>query len=557
MSNSEKNDRAVKEWISRFNHEFEQKKAEWDSLSRSTESRGYYTLGYWIDAFTAMYETTGEKEYLRHTLTYVRSVISLAEPAPQFGDGYLGWKSTYRDEHREVPLYESCMWRYVTKILRMIKETPDLYNDPDFRDFFRDVLPFTEKHIWEKWYNRGRDQAYIYRNRTHIASHWAFIALNMLKISTDETKKDQYRQVLAKINEDLRKNLYPARHNPDAHFWRATWDPDDIGDPYEAGTGEVQDVSHGNHVISYVTECFEQGVSWSSEDITKFGNTLKNIVWDSSKCDFFDFVDGTYGKVDEWEHPGRRQSDGWVKLGRFDREIQQIYEQYIKDNPTAATFADQAAQLYANMALNEKKLNERDDNSKLIRLTFPVGGETLEAGKRYKITWSDTQPGGTVNIEYSTDDGSSWEAIAIGTPNDGERGWSVPDIPSNRCRVRIQRTDGSAKDISEAVFSIGTGERAAKPELIRLTFPVGGETLEAGKRHRITWSDTQPGGTVNIEYSSDDGNSWEMIAIGTPNDGERGWVVPDIHSNRCRVRIRRTDGSAEDMSKNAFSIVRG
>ncbi|NIM16406.1 MAG: hypothetical protein GTO45_30815 [Candidatus Aminicenantes bacterium] len=457
MSTSGTNDPKVKEWKAKFDNEFERKKGEWEALSKSTESRGYYTLGYWIDALTAMYETTGDKEYLRRALTYVRSVIKLAVPAPQFKDGYLGWISKYRDENRETPLYESCMWRYVARILRMIKETPVLYDDPDSRDFFQEVLPFTETHIWEKWYNRGRDHKYIYRSRTHIASHWAFIALNMLKVSTDETKRSQYQQVLSKINNDLRKNLYPAQNDPDAYFWHATWDPASIGDPYESGAGEVQDVSHGNHVISYVTESFEQDVFWNYGDITKFGSTLKKIVWDPSNCDFFDFVNGTYGEVDGWGHPGRRQSDGWVKLGRFDREIQRIYEQYLKDNPDAAGFAKQLAQLLANMALNEKKLSEKKESSKLIQLTSPVGGETLEAGKRHRITWSDKKFEGTVNIEYSTDNGNSWETIASGTPNDGARGWLVPDITSNQCLVRIRRTDGSAEDVTGTVFSIVRG----------------------------------------------------------------------------------------------------
>ncbi|NIM17753.1 MAG: hypothetical protein GTO45_08200 [Candidatus Aminicenantes bacterium] len=457
MNASTRNDPPGKDWISRFDKEFKKKKNDWTKLSTSKFSKSHYHLGYELDALMAAFEVTGRKDYLDEARTYVNNVKKAADkPAPQLNDDYEGW--LWEKDGKERPLGECCFWRYVTKLLRIIKETPGLYEDTIYKQFFDETLAFTEKNIWRKWFERAtkdspdhkKNPRYIYPLRTHMASHWAFIALNLSKLTADEAIKSQCGDVSSVINNGLRKNLHPPENNPDAYFWNATWNPDNEGDPNLPSDNkvEVQDVSHANHVISYIVESFEQGIFWTLEDIKKFANTLKHIVWKPANFDFFDLVNGTHEKVDNVERPGRRQSDGWVKLGRVDGAFRGIYDTCLKENDKFAKHGKQAAQLYANLALNEIKRG--------LKLISPAEGETLEPGKRHTITWKDKRFEGTVNIHYSTDNGNTWNEIASGTSNDGARGWQVPDITSNRCLVRIHRTDGSAEDVS-GVFSIVRG----------------------------------------------------------------------------------------------------
>ncbi len=451
MNASKRNDQPGKDWISRFDKEFKKFRGEWAELSKSKFSKKHYHLGYELDALLAAFEFTGKKDYLDEAVTYVNNVKNAAvKPAPQFNDDYEGW--LYDEGGLERPLGESCFWRYVSKFLRIVKETPELYDDAAYRKFFDETLAFTEKNLWQKWYTRAMTEnpRHIYPLRTHMASHWAFIALNLSGLTADPDINSQCREVSSVINNGLRKNLHPAENNPDAYFWNATWNPDNEGDPNLPSDNkvEVQDVSHANHVISYIVESFLQGVFWTLDDIKKFANTLKSIVWDPENSDFFDLVDGTRKKIDNVARPGRRQSDGWVKLGRFDNDLAGIYETSLKENPEFVKHGKQTAQLFANLALDENEWDPR-----LIRLTSPKEGETLEPGTGYKVKWKDKQRDVTVDIHYTTDNGNTWELIAAGTSNDGTRGWEVPDITSNQCLIRISRTDGSAQDIS-GVFSI-------------------------------------------------------------------------------------------------------
>jgi hypothetical protein len=89
-----------------------------------------------------------------------------------------------------------------------------------------------------------------------------------------------------------------------------------------------------------------------------------------------------------------------------------------------------------------------------ITVTSPNGGEVWQVGSSQNITWTSSGTSGTVKIEYSTNNGSSWTTILASTPDDGSQSWTVPNVPSTTCLVRVSDTDGSPVDISNAVFSI-------------------------------------------------------------------------------------------------------
>ncbi|HPG41941.1 MAG TPA: T9SS type A sorting domain-containing protein [bacterium] len=89
-----------------------------------------------------------------------------------------------------------------------------------------------------------------------------------------------------------------------------------------------------------------------------------------------------------------------------------------------------------------------------ITLTSPNGGENWLAGSSHNITWTSSNISSTVNIDYSTNNGSTWSAIIANTSNDGSHPWTIPNVPSTLCLVRIADADGSPVDQSNSVFSI-------------------------------------------------------------------------------------------------------
>jgi hypothetical protein len=89
-----------------------------------------------------------------------------------------------------------------------------------------------------------------------------------------------------------------------------------------------------------------------------------------------------------------------------------------------------------------------------ITVASPNGGEVWQVGSSQNITWISSGTSGTVRIEYSTNNGTSWTDVIASTPDDGTQSWTIPGATSTNCLVRVSDTDGSPVDISNAVFSI-------------------------------------------------------------------------------------------------------
>jgi len=90
---------------------------------------------------------------------------------------------------------------------------------------------------------------------------------------------------------------------------------------------------------------------------------------------------------------------------------------------------------------------------------YPNGGEVIAGGSVSTIQWE--LPGLTneniITIYYSTDNGSSWSEIATDEANDGVYSWSVPNIGSSDCRVKVEAEKDLiyfANDTSNSTFTI-------------------------------------------------------------------------------------------------------
>jgi len=90
------------------------------------------------------------------------------------------------------------------------------------------------------------------------------------------------------------------------------------------------------------------------------------------------------------------------------------------------------------------------------------------------------------------------------------------------------------------------------PHDVHLISPDGAEVWEAGSVRQITWSTTPESGpddgTVDLELSSDGGQSWTKISSGEPNDGSFFWHVPDLASENALVRAIRHSRTGESSS---------
>jgi hypothetical protein len=184
-----------------------------------------------------------------------------------------------------------------------------------------------------------------------------------------------------------------------------------------------------------------------------------------------------------------------------------------------------------------------------IKVTVPNGGESFPSGSTQNITWTSTGID-SVKIEFTTDNGVNWQTIVNKTPSNGLYTWrSVPATPSTNCKIRISdAADGNPYAESNAVFTI-----APQPAL-KVIKPAGGEVWATGSTQTIQWSSTNLT-NVKLEFTTNNGASWTTIADSTPSTGAYAWLVPNLYSTLCKVKVSNpATGLPYSISDTNFTI---
>jgi hypothetical protein len=108
----------------------------------------------------------------------------------------------------------------------------------------------------------------------------------------------------------------------------------------------------------------------------------------------------------------------------------------------------------------------------------------------------------------------------------------------------------------------GGGGGSDSPPAVKLQAPVGGERLMAGNLVRILWDASDDKGieTQKIEFSSDQGARYDVIA--TLGSAERSfdWKIPPIPTTKGKIRVTVLDGVNLPVSSSSpanFEVVAG
>ena len=182
-----------------------------------------------------------------------------------------------------------------------------------------------------------------------------------------------------------------------------------------------------------------------------------------------------------------------------------------------------------------------------IRVISPNGGESLYPTTTTIISWSYRNID-NIKLEYSTDNGSNWKTIVSEIPaSQLNYNWSIPNTPSSECLIKISSTTKGINDVSNAKFTIAAAS-------LSLTYPNGGESFGAGTGQYIEW-DFSSVSTVKVEYSSNNGTSWNTIGTAPAANKYMNWVTPSSVGTNYLVRISDNSLPAvKDSSENIFSI---
>jgi hypothetical protein len=192
-----------------------------------------------------------------------------------------------------------------------------------------------------------------------------------------------------------------------------------------------------------------------------------------------------------------------------------------------------------------------DNDTPVITVMVPNGGESWSLGSTQTITWTDNI---TENVTIRLLKGTAVVAtIANNTPSDGSFDWTIPTTltAGSDYKVRIQSvTTSTLRDDSDNFFTL-TGAAAS----ITVTVPNGGESWSLGSTQTITWTDNI---TENVTIRLLKGTAVvATIVSNTPSDGSHSWTIPTTLTagSDYKVRIQSvTTSTLRDDSDNFFTL---
>jgi hypothetical protein len=196
-----------------------------------------------------------------------------------------------------------------------------------------------------------------------------------------------------------------------------------------------------------------------------------------------------------------------------------------------------------------------------VTLTSPNGGEPLESGGTFDITWDPPYNPGFYDLWYSLNNGLTWKQFAWDVTGTSYP-WNVPVLPNNKstCLIGIEDYYNNKKmseDISSAPFAIN---------VVELTSPNGGDLVTSGGTWPITWTTngtTTLVDSVKLTYTLDNGLTWKPIMTLPGDPQSHVWNVPTVKADKtkCKVKVVLRDGAGKtvgsDMSDYTFTITNG
>lgn len=170
-----------------------------------------------------------------------------------------------------------------------------------------------------------------------------------------------------------------------------------------------------------------------------------------------------------------------------------------------------------------------------ITLNSPIGNEIWYPETAHDIIWEISDNIDLEKIEFSKDGGTTWSLVDEDIAQDdisSPYSWTIPNEPSGQCLIKVSDKDNTeVYDTSDDYFSI-PGVKLDDNQSIN-----NGSTLLTGSEVEITWSSHMVE-TVDLLFSSDDGDTWANIAEGIDAEHKSfTWTVPYSPSVDCKIKI--------------------
>ena len=113
-----------------------------------------------------------------------------------------------------------------------------------------------------------------------------------------------------------------------------------------------------------------------------------------------------------------------------------------------------------------------------IVVTYPFGGEKLEASDPTTIRWTGAGVTSAQLIEYSTNGGQTWQSLGNYPKVQRAAGWNTPYVLTNKALVRV--TSGSIVGQSDTTFTISP--------IPNFSLSVDPNSPQCGEQARLRWT---------------------------------------------------------------------
>ena len=179
-------------------------------------------------------------------------------------------------------------------------------------------------------------------------------------------------------------------------------------------------------------------------------------------------------------------------------------------------------------------------------MDYPNGGETLVYSTTDTIRWITYGLIDNVSLYLTRDNCSNWETIVEDIPNTGEYAYTVEGALSDFCLIKVKNANGYQSDMSDEFFSIN---------IFDITHPEVGEILQYNTLDTLLWNFSGIYSEVILEFSRDNGYTWDVINDALPNTGEYEYFVPGPPSNWCAFRLVAPDYSMSNRTPGVFTVI--
>lgn len=386
----------VMEWKNKFDTRYffkgnYEEKGWRDALNISRDNGDLYITQYVANGLFLMWQATGDDFYIQEFIVFYQGWFDRARPASEIGlgdykannfqyfdDDFLSWVDYPRatnmrrsdgmrinftggnlgvshfqvsnsDGHQQYSLPEGTGLRTVTDALYVMFKSPKWRAKGTNQKKYESLLNFIEINVWKKWETRAGD--HLYRERTHMSSHYADMAMNLYLI----TGKSNYFTVFDRWFTNMGAwNSYPGKrnypyygmangqlriHKDGGYVWDGVW----------GGKG-ANDANHSNAEVGTIIRSIELGFNYFSlKDLYKFKITFDRIKKDDTHGWFF--IDGTSHGVKDSFLINTFDATGWLMLAGY---YPSILENMKNFSIVGSVFR---ARLYASGAYSCAKLN--------------------------------------------------------------------------------------------------------------------------------------------------------------------------------------------------------